>query len=241
MQTSYFLMISVFVIIVMSMTAQLPQALSDSGSLTELYTPSPDLAKISLTLSDTFKQTSENPAKNLHLEFFDAKNNTMIKNVSFFINATKNGKVLMNDLFYTKTGSMTIKFHPGSDMGRWTVHGNVDPILGGWMSQNDTTYVTGPAFAEKGTYHIRFTVLALVYVNGLVDQNNPPKFDSWWSVDDKGNISKYDNSTTGTYFGPPTPSIEIKGASPLQQFKSGIQAKNVTCTQGLELIFKFED
>ncbi|MDE1813085.1 MAG: hypothetical protein KGI05_00340 [Thaumarchaeota archaeon] len=29
--------------------------------------------------------------------------------------------------------------------------------------------------------------------------------------------------------------------SPLKQFKSGIQAKNVTCTQGLELIFKFED
>lgn len=232
------LMISIFAIITIGITVQLPSASSDSGSLTELYTPSPDLTKMSLSLSDTFKQTSSNSTKDLYLEFFDAKNNTMIKNASFFINVTKGDKILMHDLFYTKTGSMTIKFHPGSDMGKWTVNGSLDPILGGWMSQNDTVSVTAPAFTE-GTYHIHFSVLALVYVNGIVDQSNPPTFDSWWSVDEKGNISKYDNSTTVS-FGPSSNSVGIKDKPPLQQLKSGIKKPDIKCNQDFILIIKKE-
>ena len=216
------------VIIAIGMSMKLPQASSDSGSLTGLYTPSPDLANMSLSLSDTFTQASPNSTKDLHLEFFNAKNNTAIKNVSFFINATKDGKVLMNDLFYTKTGSMTIKFSPGNDTKKWTVNGGRDPILGGWMSENDTLSITTSAFTEEGTYHIHFTVLALVYVNGIVDPSNPPTFDSWWSVDEKGNISNY-NSTVS--FGSAIPSFKIKDESPLKQFKSGIAAQDVTCKE----------
>jgi plastocyanin len=227
------------VIIVIGIFQKLPQASSDSGSLTELYARGPDLTKMSLSLSDTFKQTSSNSTKDLHLEFFDAKNNTMVKNVSFFINATKDGKVLMNDLFYTKTGFMIIKFSPGSDMGKWTVNGSNDPILGGWMSENDTLSITTSAFTKEGTYHIHFVVLALVYVNGLVDQSNPPTFDSWWSVDKKGNISKYDNYTIS--FGSSVPSVRIKDESPLKQFKSGILPENTHCPPNLALIFKAKD
>ena len=225
------------VIIAICMSTKLPHASSDSGSLTEFEAHSPDLTNISLSLSDTFDQTSVNSTKDLYLEFFDAKNNTLIKNVSFFINATKDGKVLMNDLFYTKTGSMTIKFSPGSDIGKWTVNGSHDPTLGGWMSENDTLPIMVPAFTEKGTYHIHFAVLALVYVNGLVDPSNPPTFDSWWSVDEKGNISKYDNSTTMSSALP----IGIKNESPLKQFKSGISASDVKCANDLALVIKSED
>gem|GEM_PF-3786281 len=226
------------IIIAIGMSSKISPASSDSGSLTGAYTPNPDLANISLNLSDAFGQVS-NSTKDLHLEFFDAKNNTLIKNVSFFINATKDGKVLMNDLFYTKTGSMTIKFSPGNNTGKWTVNGGRDPILGGWMSENDILPITAPVFTEKGVYHIHFAVLALVYVNGLVDPSNPPTFDSWWSVDEKGNVSKYDNSTTTSFV--PSTSIGIKNESPLKQFKSGTKANEVTCKQGLSLIFKSED
>ncbi len=226
------------VIIAIGMSMKLPPASSDSGSLTELYTPNPDLANMSLGLSDTFTQISPNSTKDLHLEFFNAKNNTAIKNVSFFINATKDGKVLMNDLFYTKTGSMTIKFSPGNDTKKWTVTGSNEPTLGGWMSENDTLSITASAFTGEGTYHIHFAVLALVYVNGMVDPSNPPTFDSWWSVDEKGNISNY-NSTTS--FGSSIPSLQIKNESPLKQFKLGIPSNNVKCEQGLHLVIKAKD
>ncbi|WP_197054492.1 hypothetical protein, partial [Nitrosococcus oceani] len=101
---------------------------------------------------------------------------------------------MIHDLFYTPTGSMTLKFSPGNNMEKWVVDGINEPTLGGWMSKNDTLHIQGPAFMD-GTYHIHVEVLSLFYVNELVDQNNPPKFDSWWSVDDKGNISQYNSST----------------------------------------------
>ncbi|CUR52292.1 protein of unknown function [Nitrosotalea devaniterrae] len=232
-------MISVFTSVTLGIIMQLPIASSDDfGGMTQLYATRPDLTKISLSLNDTFQQTSQNSTKDLHFRFFDANNNSTINNVTFFINVTKNDKVLIHDLFYTPTGSMTLKFSPGNNMEKWVVDGINEPTLGGWMSKNDTLHIQGPAFMD-GTYHIHVEVLSLFYVNELVDQNNPPKFDSWWSVDDKGNISQYNSSTIS--FGSTTLSVKIKDESPLKQFKSGIAAKDVKCNEGLQFIMKNEN
>ncbi|MHB8602603.1 MAG: hypothetical protein ACYC6W_10270 [Nitrosotalea sp.] len=239
MQTSYFLMISVFVVITMGVILQFPIASSDSGYVTQLYAPRPDLTRMSLSLNGTFQHTSQN-STDLHLRFFDANNNSTINNVTFFINVTKDGKVLMHELFYTSTGWITIKFSPSNDIEKWVVHGTNEPTLGGRMSKNDTLYITGSAFTE-GTYRIHVEVLSLFYVNELVDQSNPPTFDSWWSVDDKGNISKYNNDTIENSLKLGNHPIINKILSPLKQFKSGIAANDVKCEQDLQLVIKAED
>ncbi|MHB8602744.1 MAG: cupredoxin domain-containing protein [Nitrosotalea sp.] len=165
----------------------------------------------------------------LWLRFFDAKNDTLIKNVSFFINATKDDTVLMHELFYTKTGLMTMKFFPSNDTQKLIINGTSEPTLGGWMSKNDTLPITTSAFTKNGTYHIHLEVLAIDYPNNIIDQSNPPTFDSWWSVDDKGNISQYENSTTVSI---ETLSHVIKNMSPLQQVKSGATASDIVCKDG---------
>ena len=50
-----------------------------------------------------------------------------------------------------------------------------------------------------------------------------------------------DIEISGTYFVENYSFIPQKLVSPLKQFKSGMSANNVTCNQGLELIFKAED
>ncbi len=120
----------------------------------------------------------------IQFRFFDANTNTTISNVSFFINATKGDTMLMNDLFYTHTGYLTIKFQPGGTVGHWTVYGDRDPVLGGWTSQDDDVTVVAPILAEGGLYHLHMELLALDYANTLIDQSNPPKFDSYLSVGD---------------------------------------------------------
>lgn len=243
MQTSYFLMILVFTITTLGVIIQLPIASSDDfGGITQLHAPRPDLTKISLSLNDTFQQTSQNSTNDLHFRFFDANNNSTINNVTFFINATKDGKVLMHDLFYTSTGSMTLKFSPGSDIKKWVMDGTNEPTLGGWMSKNDTLHIQGPAFTE-GTYHIHVGVLSLFYVNELVDQSNPPTFDSWWLVNEKGNISKYDNSIIGTSLQLGNNTVANRIQSPLQQFKSGVVENGgfITCKPGFYFVLKAYD
>ncbi|MEO9307745.1 MAG: hypothetical protein ABI342_05470 [Nitrososphaera sp.] len=122
--------------------------------------------------------------KYLQFRFFDANTNTTINNVSFFINATKGDKVLMHELFYTHSGYLTIKFQPGGSDGTYTVYGDTDPVLGGWMSQTDEVTVAGPILSEGGLYHFHMELLALDYANTIIDRSNPPTFDSYLSVGD---------------------------------------------------------
>src|SRR5574337_499263 len=122
--------------------------------------------------------------KTLEFRFFDANTNTTINNVSFFINATKGDKILMHELFYTHTGYLTIKFQPGGEDGKYTVYGDPDPVLGGLGSQTDEVTVAGPILQEGGLYHFHMELLAIDYANTLIDQSNPPKFDSYLSVGD---------------------------------------------------------
>ena len=108
-------MILILIVTVSYLLVQFPPALSDSGFSTGFEAHSPDLSNMSLVLYDTFQQTSPNSTKDLYLEFFDEKNKTLIKNVSFFINATKDDNNLMHELFFTHTGSVTLEF---SQIGR---------------------------------------------------------------------------------------------------------------------------
>ena len=129
--------------------------------------------------------TSDNSGdKSIFFRFFDANTNTTINNVSFYLNVTKGDKILMHDLFYTHTGFLTIKFQPGGEVGTWTVQGDQDPVLGGYGSQTDNVNVIAPILTEGGLYHFNLSLLALDYANTLVDQTNPPKFDSYLSVGD---------------------------------------------------------
>ena len=132
--------------------------------------------------------TSDNSGdKSIFFRFFDANTNTTINNVSFYLNVTRGDKNLMYDLFYTHTGFLTIKFQPGGEVGKWTVQGDRDPVLQGWMSQTDNVNVIAPILTEGGLYHFNLSLLALDYANTLIDQTNPPKFDSYLSVGDISN------------------------------------------------------
>jgi hypothetical protein len=129
----------------------------------------------------------------LELRFFDANTNTTINNVEFFVNVTKGDKILMHDLFYTRSGYMILKLQPGNcENAVCTIYGDQNPTLGGWMSQSDEVTILSPILADGGLYHLNMALLSLDYANTLVDQSNPPKFDSYLSVGDVSNqdISK---------------------------------------------------
>jgi predicted secreted protein with PEFG-CTERM motif len=138
--------------------------------------------------------------KFIQLRFFDANTNMTINNVAFFVNVTKQDKILMHDLFYTHSGFMILKLHPGDcPQAICTVYGDQNPTLGGWMSQTDEVTILSPILTEGGLYHLNMAILALDYANTLVDQSNPPKFDSYLSVGDVSNQNvTYQNNLYNT-------------------------------------------
>lgn len=134
----------------------------------------------------------QNFTKYIHFRFFDLNTNQTIQNVSFFINATNQNKTLIRDLFFTQSGLLKLDLKP--KVSSWTVNGNMEPILGGYTNKTDEISLFSPLFIKSGLYHFEIEILAIEYVNNIVDQSNPPKFDSWWFMDDAGNISNVDIS-----------------------------------------------
>jgi predicted secreted protein with PEFG-CTERM motif len=129
--------------------------------------------------------TSDNSGdKTIFFRFFDSNTNTTINNVSFYLNVTKGDQSLMYQLFYTHTGSLTLHFLSGGEVGKWTVQGDEDPVLGGYGSQTGDVNVIAPILTEGGLYHFNLSLLAIDYANTLINQTNPPKFDSYLSVGD---------------------------------------------------------
>jgi hypothetical protein len=129
--------------------------------------------------------TSENlQDRYMQLRFFDANTNNPIKNVSFFLNATKGNQPLMYDLFYTKSGNLTIKFQPGGTVGKWTVYGDHEPLLGGWTSIGDEVNVQAPILSEGGLYHFNMALLAFDFSNAMVNSTTKINFTSYLSVGD---------------------------------------------------------
>ena len=129
--------------------------------------------------------TSDNSGdKSIFFRFFDANSNTTINNVSFYLNVTKGDQSLMYQLFYTHTGTLTLHFLQGGEVGKWTIQGDQDPVLGGYGSETGDVNVIAPILTEGGLYHFNLSLLAIDYANTLIDQTNPPKFDSYLSVGD---------------------------------------------------------
>ncbi|MGI0041403.1 MAG: peptidase, partial [Nitrosopumilaceae archaeon] len=132
----------------------------------------------SILTSDTAQDTF------LKLRLFDANNNQTIQSNSFFVKVTKDDQLLMRDLFYTKSGVLTIKFKPTNTPGKWQTYGDIEPTLGGWTATNDQVRVDAPVFLEGGLYHFEIKFIGIDATKNIFKQGDEPTFNSYLSVGD---------------------------------------------------------
>ncbi|MGH9999316.1 MAG: PEFG-CTERM sorting domain-containing protein [Nitrosopumilaceae archaeon] len=118
------------------------------------------------------------------LRLFDANNNQTIQSNSFFVEVKKDDKLLMRELFYTKSGFLTIKFKPTDTPGKWQAYGDIEPTLGGWTATNDEVRVDAPVFLEGGLYHFEIKFIGVDAAKNIFAQGNEPTFNSYLSVGD---------------------------------------------------------
>ncbi|MGI0011459.1 MAG: peptidase, partial [Nitrosopumilaceae archaeon] len=120
----------------------------------------------------------------LKLRLFDANNNQTIQSNSFFVKVTKDDQLLMRELFYTKSGVLTIKFKPTNTPGKWQAYGDIEPTLGGWTATNDEVRVDAPVFLEGGLYHFEIKFIGIDAAKNIFKQGDEPTFNSYLSVGD---------------------------------------------------------
>ncbi len=120
----------------------------------------------------------------LKLRLFDANDNQTIQSDSFFVKVTKDDQLLMRELFYTKSGVLTIKFKPTDTPGKWQAYGDIESTLGGWTATNDQVRVDAPIFLEGGLYHFEIKFIGIDAAKNIFKQGDEPTFNSYLSVGD---------------------------------------------------------
>ena len=81
------------------------------------------------------------------LRLFDSNTGNNITNVNYFLTINKDDKVLFRELFYSKQGPLTLKFH--SNEGPIRTFGTTEPFLGGWTSDTGDITIAGPVTSPK--------------------------------------------------------------------------------------------
>ncbi|MDE1830164.1 MAG: hypothetical protein KGI25_07560 [Thaumarchaeota archaeon] len=134
--------------------------------------------------------------------WFDASTNQTLQHISFFLTITKHNQLLFRELLHTHTGILNINIIPTSGPS-WTVYGDHEPILNGWVPDNDDDPidVQGPIFNEGGLYHFNIQMFSIDYDNNIFDTtDNPqsvPNFDAYLSV---GDVSNHDLTYSGNTY-----------------------------------------
>jgi hypothetical protein len=143
-----------------------------------------------------------NQQPSLFFRWFDANTNQTIQHVSFFLKITKHNQLLFQELLHTHTGILNINVTPTTDP-HWTVYADKEPILGGWVPDNDDDPidVQGPILGEGGLYHLNMQMFSIDYDNNIFDTtDNPqsiPNFDAYLSV---GDVSNHDITYNGNTY-----------------------------------------
>lgn len=192
MKISY---LSIIVILTASLAFNAPNAISQQVPTVHRIYQIPQITIKIIPANDTLHPLD----KYIQLRFFDAINNQTLDHVAFFLNISKNNQTILHDLFETDSGFSSILIEPNETMsiGNWTVYGDHEPILYGWIPKNDTLKISTPLF-QNGLYNFQIVMFAMTSDREVFNASTEPKFDSFWNVDQNGNFTSDINSNTLT-------------------------------------------
>lgn len=135
--------------------------------------PSVSSNNISVVLNNTISNQNHNMFLQLRLEGV----NGTISHTTFKIILTKQNHVVLNDLFHTHSGILTLDFSTING-SRWIIHSSQEPILSGWLGGIEPISVQIPD-AYKGTrYHIHIEVFTIENDRNLFTSDQAPTFDT---------------------------------------------------------------
>jgi len=136
--------------------------------------------------------------REIYLRLFDANTNETIIHDSFFISITRHDQLLLQDLFHTHTGELTLDVTPTNTPGKWLIQGDQEPFLNAWVNQDGGPIpIQADALGEGGLYHIHIELFAIDYDKNIFTPDQSPKWDSYLSV---GDISDHNISYSGNNY-----------------------------------------
>ncbi len=189
------------ILILSSMTPLIPKkAYGDGFAMENLPPASVGNLKLSLFVKLDPPIITNDLSKDRTLTFrlFDADTNQTIPHDTLLITVTKHDQLLLRDKFHTHDGVLTLIINPTQTIGKWTVYGNEDDVLGWTPDIGQPIRLLAPILGEGGLYHINVQVISFQNDKNAFAVDQIPNFDSYLSVGDITNQTiSYQNNPYG--------------------------------------------
>jgi hypothetical protein len=142
-----------------------------------------------------------NQTKYLQLELSEADLNKTIPHVYYYVSVSKDGDLLMRELFHSHQGSLSININSFNEQNV-KVFGDREPMMGAWTAYNlNDTFQAGnitiqaPILNGGGLYDLEVDIFGIDNDTNRFKAINSLTFDSGLSV---GGINVYDINQFGT-------------------------------------------
>ena len=201
----YFLFIFILVIFSVAVTI-IPHKIYGDGFTQEIL-PAASIGNrtvsVFIKINPPIMTSESNQDRYLSFRWFDTNTNQTIQHATFLILVTKYNQPLVQGLFHTHTGVLTLRVTPSYNPSEWKIIGNRVPFLDRYMylpQANDTIDLVTPMLGEGGLYHIYMILVTIDNDQNLFMPENAPRFDSYLSVGDVVNhtITYHNNSYNTT-------------------------------------------
>src|SRR5918994_4851524 len=180
-----FLIVSINIVIISSLSAPLKAAYADGLFMEELSASFGDrkadlIIKMMPPVVTTETLKSQKPI--IQFKLYDPTTKEGFNHVTYYITIEKDGKKLLSDWFHDHKGDLKIEMKP-TNAERITVYGEPDPILQAFTgTENSPVIATGPIFSEGGLYHFIVRVATIDYDRSFIPDDKQPVYDGWLSV-----------------------------------------------------------
>jgi len=180
-----FLIVSINIVIISSLSAPLKAAYADGLFMEELSASFGDRKAdliIKMMPPVVTTETLKNQKPIIQFKLYDPTTKEGYNHVTYYITIEKDGKKLLSDWFHDHKGDLKVEMKP-SNAERITVYGEPDPILQAFTgTENSPVIATGPIFSEGGLYHFIVRITTIDYDRSFIPDDQQPVYDGWLSV-----------------------------------------------------------
>src|ERR671911_1554412 len=180
-----FLIVSINIVIISSLSAPLKAAYADGLFMEELSASFGDRKAdliIKMMPPVVTTETLKNQKPIIQFKLYDPTTKEGYNHVTYYITIEKDGKKLLSDWFHDHKGDLKIEMKP-TNAERITVYGEPDPILQAFTgTENSPVIATGPIFSEGGLYHFIVRITTIDYDRSFIPEEKQPVYDGWLSV-----------------------------------------------------------
>jgi hypothetical protein len=180
-----FLIVSINIVIISSLSAPLKAAYADGLFMEELSASFGDRKAdliIKMMPPVVTTETLKNQKPIIQFKLYDPTTKEGYNHVTYYITIEKDGKKLLSDWFHDHKGDLKVEMKP-SNAERITVYGEPDPILQAFTgTENSPVIATGPIFSEGGLYHFIIRITTIDYDRSFIPDDKQPVYDGWLSV-----------------------------------------------------------